>query len=60
MRTDISEDSKGDPTKILPQPPLRRDDGGEPLLPNEDLDAAPSVSSGQDQQAETESDRKSR
>lgn len=59
MRTDISEDSKGDPSKALPQPPLRRDDGVEPLLPKEDLDAAPSVTSGDSQDGQkTDADRK--
>lgn len=41
MRTDVSEDAKGDPTKSVPQQPdpTARSPEAEPLLPDEDRDA---------------------
>jgi hypothetical protein len=44
MRTDISEDPKGDPTKILPDQPIpdaRQQEGIEPLLPPQEGAAPP-------------------
>ena len=59
MRTDISEDPKGDPSKSIPtKPPVEPDDPAEPLLPQQDLDAAPSKTSGDPQeQHKTPGDR---
>jgi hypothetical protein len=56
MRTDISEDPKGDPTKILPAQPLPdawQQEGIEPLLPAQE-GAAPPPRPGK----QTEADRK--
>ncbi len=58
IRTDVSEDPKGDPTKILPnQPdPTRRDDEVEPLLPRRSGTAAPPPPPGR--AAQTPGDRR--
>lgn len=48
MRTDISEDAKGDPSRNTPgqpEPGRGRPPGVEPLLPKPDRDAAPSQQS---------------
>jgi hypothetical protein len=57
MRTDISEDPKGDPTKIIPAQPIpdaREKEGIEPLLPPKEAGAAPPPRPGK----QTEADRK--
>jgi hypothetical protein len=45
MRSDVSEDPKGDPTKQVGRdaPSRQRPPGVEPLLPPEDREAAPSA-----------------
>lgn len=50
MRTDISEDAKGDPTKQIggPDPTKGRPPGVDPLLPPKDVDAAPSAQDDDD------------
>lgn len=59
MHTDISEDPKGDPSKTHPaEPPTEPGEPARPLLPQEDLDAAPSQTDADPQEAfKTPADR---
>lgn len=57
MRTDISEDPKGDPTKILPNQPIpdhRQKEGIEPLLPGRGETPPPSPRPGKQTEADRE------
>lgn len=57
IRTDVSEDPKGDPTKVIPhqpEPGAPREDV-EPLLPRDHKDAAPPAPG---QAAQTPADRR--